>query len=110
MCISSVYGSSRYETVESIGCTWSNPCLVKLVYEGSSAAWSRAATLLAQLSQNSHNQKPKSSRWSCGSPSYQPLYGQDHILSFVKADALSPMIQILEANDQALHEALATLM
>lgn len=98
------------------------PCLVKLLSEGSVNAKSKAATSLAQLSQNSVTlRKTKSARWLCVPPSaesycivhnYQCTIKSTFCL--VKAGAVSPLVQILEGEereaDGAVLEALATLM
>lgn len=98
------------------------PCLVKLLSEGSIKAKSKAATSLAQLSQNSLAlRKTKLPRWLCVAPSAE-TYCLVHnsqctvksTFCLVKAGAVSPLIQILEDDnreaDGAVLEALATLM
>ncbi|XP_040375927.1 U-box domain-containing protein 44-like isoform X2 [Oryza brachyantha] len=98
------------------------PCLVKLLSEGSIKAKSKAATSLAQLSQNSVAlRKTKLPRWLCVAPSAE-TYCFVHncqctvksTFCLVKAGAISPLIQILEDDDReadgAVLEALATLM
>ncbi|XP_008800201.1 U-box domain-containing protein 44-like [Phoenix dactylifera] len=98
------------------------PCLVKLLSSGSVIAKSRAATSLAQLSQNSLALcKVKSSRWFCIPPSSETLCEVHrgncivkNTFCLVKAGALSPLVQILEGKereaDEAVLSALATLM
>lgn len=98
------------------------PCLVKLLSSGSVIAESRAATSLAQLSQNSLALcKAKSSRWLCIPPpseTFCEVHGGNCIVKntfcLVKAGALSPLVQILEGKereaDEAVLSALATLM
>uniref|UniRef100_A0A0D9VA77 Uncharacterized protein n=1 Tax=Leersia perrieri TaxID=77586 RepID=A0A0D9VA77_9ORYZ len=98
------------------------PCLVKLLSEGSIKAKSKAATSLAQLSQNSVAlRKTKSPRWLCVAPSaetYCLVHNRQCTIKstfcLVKAGAVSPLIQILEDDDReadgAVLEALATLM
>uniref|UniRef100_A0A0E0JTK9 Armadillo repeat-containing domain-containing protein n=1 Tax=Oryza punctata TaxID=4537 RepID=A0A0E0JTK9_ORYPU len=98
------------------------PCLVKLLSEGSIRAKSKAATSLAQLSQNSLAlRKTKLPRWLCVAPSAE-TYCLVHncqctvksTFCLVKAGAVSPLIQILENDDReadgAVLEALGTLM
>uniref|UniRef100_A0A0D9YK03 Uncharacterized protein n=1 Tax=Oryza glumipatula TaxID=40148 RepID=A0A0D9YK03_9ORYZ len=98
------------------------PCLVKLLSEGSIKAKSKAATSLAQLSQNSLAlRKTKLPRWLCVAPSAE-TYCLVHnsqctvksTFCLVKAGAVSPLIQILEDDnreaDGSVLEALATLM
>jgi vacuolar protein 8 len=98
------------------------PCLVKLLSEGSIKAKSKAATSLAQLSQNSLAlRKTKLPRWLCVAPSAE-TYCLVHnsqctvksTFCLVKAGVVSPLIQILEDDnreaDGAVLEALATLM
>ncbi|KAI5002138.1 hypothetical protein ZWY2020_026788 [Hordeum vulgare] len=98
------------------------PWLVKLLSEGSVKAKSKAATSLAQLSQNSVPlRKAKSPRWLCVPPSaesycivhdYQCTVKSTFCL--VKAGAVNPLVQILEGEereaDGAVLEALATLV
>ncbi|XP_010938607.1 U-box domain-containing protein 44 [Elaeis guineensis] len=98
------------------------PCLVKLLSSGSVIAKSRAATSLAQLSQNSLALcKVKSSRWLCLPPPSErfcEVHKDNCIVKntfcLVKAGALSPLVQILEGKereaDEAVLSALATLM
>ncbi|KAG8079073.1 hypothetical protein GUJ93_ZPchr0007g6294 [Zizania palustris] len=98
------------------------PCLVKLLSEGSIKAKSKAATSLAQLSQNSMVlRKTKLPRWLCVAPSAD-TYCLVHnfqctvksTFCLAKAGAVSPLVQILEGEeheaDGAVLEALATLM
>lgn len=99
------------------------PCLVKLLSDGSAITKSRAATSLAQLSQNSFAlSKAKSSRWwcamQCSSESFCELHNGHCIIKntycLVKAGALSPLLRILEGKerdaDEAVLDALVTLM
>ncbi|ONK63503.1 uncharacterized protein A4U43_C07F15890 [Asparagus officinalis] len=98
------------------------PCLVKLLSDGSAIAKSRAASSLAQLSQNSLSLcKNKSSRWFCvinSSESFCELHNGHCIIKntfcIVKAGAVSPLIRILEGKereaDEAVLNALSTLM
>nr|TKS03964.1 hypothetical protein D5086_0000147720 [Populus alba] len=98
------------------------PILVKLLSSESSVAKSRAATSLAQLSQNSLAlQKSRKSRWICLPPSAD-TFCQVHdgyciiksTFCLVKAGAVPPLIQILEGKDREADEAalnaLATLL
>ncbi|XP_034704817.1 U-box domain-containing protein 44-like [Vitis riparia] len=97
------------------------PLLVKLLSSGSPVAKCRAATSLAQLSQNSLSlRKSRSSRWFCVPPSVD-AYCEIHdgfcfvksTFCLLKADAISPLVQILEGDereaDEAALNALATL-
>lgn len=98
------------------------PVLVKLLSNGSFLAKSRAATSLAQLSQNSLSQrKSRKTRWLCVPPSADAFCeihdGYCFLKStfcLVKAGAVAPLIQILESNerkaDEAVLDALATLL
>lgn len=98
------------------------PLLVKLLTNGSPIAKCRAATSLAQLSQNSPSlRKSRTSRWLCAPPSIDAFCevhdGYCFVKStfcLVKAGAVSPLIQILEGKDreadEAVLSALATLM
>lgn len=98
------------------------PLLVKSLSSGSLVAKCRAATSLAQLSQNSSSlRKSRTLRWSCVPPSAEAVCevhgGQCYVKStfcIVKAGAVSPMIQILEGQereaDEAVLGALATLL
>lgn len=98
------------------------PCLVKLLSDGSAIAKSRAASSLAQLSQNSLSLcKIKSSRWFCvinSSESFCELHNGHCIIKntfcIVKAGAVSPLIRILEGKEREVDEtvlnALSTLM
>ncbi|KAK9123233.1 hypothetical protein Sjap_012835 [Stephania japonica] len=95
--------------------------LVKVLSTGSPTAISRAATSLAQLSQNSLSlSKSRPSRWLCAAPanSHCEVHG-DHCsikdsFCLVKAGAISPLIQILEGKvrdaDEPVLSALATLL
>jgi vacuolar protein 8 len=98
------------------------PILVKLLSSESSVAKCRAATSLAQLSQNSLAlQKSRKSRWICMPPSAD-TFCQVHdgycviksTFCLVKAGAVPPLIQILEGKDREADEAalnaLATLL
>ncbi|KAF8398286.1 hypothetical protein HHK36_017213 [Tetracentron sinense] len=96
--------------------------LVKLLSTGSPIAKCRAATSLAQLSQNSLSlRKSRTSRWLCVPPSADAFCevhdGYCFVKStfcLVKAGAITPLVQILEGNnreaDEAVLSALATLM
>ncbi|RVW28086.1 U-box domain-containing protein 43 [Vitis vinifera] len=97
------------------------PLLVKLLSSGSPVAKCRAATSLAQLSQNSLSlRKSRSSRWFCVPPSVD-AYCEIHdgfcfvksTFCLLKAGAISPLVQILEGDereaDEAALNALATL-
>lgn len=97
------------------------PLLVKLLSSGSPVAKCRAATSLAQLSQNSLSlRKSRSSRWFCVPPSVD-AYCEIHdgfcfvksTFCLLKAGAISPLVQILEGDereaDEAALSALATL-
>ncbi|EOY19978.1 hypothetical protein QUC31_005880 [Theobroma cacao] len=98
------------------------PLLVKLVSSGSLAAKCKAATSLAQLSQNSLSlRKLKKSSWFCVPPSTTAFCGVHDGYCFVKstfclvkAGAIPPLIQILEGKDREADEAalnaLATLL
>ncbi|KAJ9685066.1 hypothetical protein PVL29_017195 [Vitis rotundifolia] len=97
------------------------PLLVKLLSSGSPVAKYRAATSLAQWSQNSLSlRKSRSSRWFCVPPSIDAYYEIHDGFCFVKstfcllkARAISPLVQILEGDereaDEAALNALATL-
>ncbi|PON74401.1 Coatomer beta subunit [Parasponia andersonii] len=98
------------------------PLLVKLLSSGSSIAKCRAATSLAQLSQNSLSlRKSKTSRWFCAPPS-AIAFCEVHdghcfvksTLCLVKAGAVSLLLKILEGKereaDEAVLGALATLL
>ncbi|KAJ1428164.1 Armadillo-type fold [Sesbania bispinosa] len=89
------------------------PLLVKLLSSGSTITKFRAATSLAQLSQNSVSLKrSKKSRWLCVPPSMD-AYCEVHdgycfvnsTFCLVKAGAVSPLIQILEDKDEEAVEA-----
>ncbi|KAK6933857.1 hypothetical protein RJ641_036751 [Dillenia turbinata] len=98
------------------------PLLVKFLSSGSMIAKSRAATALAQLSQNSLSlQKSRTSKWLCIPPSMDAFCHVHNGYCFVKstfclvkADAVSPLIKILEGKereaDEAVLNALATLL
>ncbi|XP_038892373.1 U-box domain-containing protein 44-like [Benincasa hispida] len=98
------------------------PLLVKLLSSESPIAQSKAATSLAQLSQNSLSlSKSRTSRWLCGPPSKDSIcevHGRQCFIKktfcLVKADAIPPMIQILEGKesevDEAVLSALTTLL
>ncbi|GAV79033.1 LOW QUALITY PROTEIN: KAP domain-containing protein [Cephalotus follicularis] len=98
------------------------PVLVNLLSSGSIVAKCRAATSLAQLSQNSLSlAKSRKDRWLCVSRSAHPFcevheaycFGRNTIC-LVEAGALSPLLQILEGDkreaDEAVLNALATLL
>ncbi|KAK2979206.1 hypothetical protein RJ640_027500 [Escallonia rubra] len=96
--------------------------LVKLLSDGSSVAKCRAATSLAQLSQNSLSlSKSRKSKWLCVPPSAEGFCevhdGYCSVKStfcLVKSGVVSPLIQILEGNEREAEEAvlsaLATLL
>ncbi|XAR54430.1 hypothetical protein NMG60_11029548 [Bertholletia excelsa] len=98
------------------------PLLVKTLSKGSPIAKSRAATSLAQLSQNSFSlRKSKSPRWLCVPASAEAFcHVHDSYCSvkstfcLVKAEAVPALIQVLEGNereaDEAVLGALATLL
>lgn len=98
------------------------PLLVKLLSSESPVAQSKAATSLAQLSQNSLSlSKSRNSRWLCVPPSKDSsceVHGRHCFIKrtfcLVKADAIRPMIQILEGKesevDEAVLSALTTLL
>lgn len=98
------------------------PLLVKLLSNGPVIAKTRAATSLAQLSQNSLSlRKSKKSRWLCVPPSADAFCevhdGYCFVKStfcLVKAGAVSPLVQVLESKereaDEAVLGALATLL
>ncbi|KAG8656701.1 U-box domain-containing protein 44 [Manihot esculenta] len=98
------------------------PLLVKLLSSGSVVAKCRAATSLAQLSQNSLAlRKSRKSRWTC-IPHSAEAFCEVHdgycivknTFCLVKAGAVSPLIKILEREereaDEAVLDALATLL
>ncbi|XP_062115662.1 U-box domain-containing protein 44-like [Humulus lupulus] len=98
------------------------PLLVKLLSSESSVAKCKAATSLAQLSQNSLSlRKSKTSSWFCAPPSAS-AYCEVHegycfvksTLCLVKAGAVSPLLKTLEGKereaDEAVLSALATLL
>ncbi|KAK3028933.1 hypothetical protein RJ639_039531 [Escallonia herrerae] len=96
--------------------------LVKLLSDGSSVAKCRAATSLAQLSQNSLSlSKSRKSRWLCVPPSaegfcevHEGYCSVKSTFCLVKSGVVSPLIQILKGNereaDEAVLSALATLL
>ncbi|KAM1018296.1 hypothetical protein ACFX2C_039937 [Malus domestica] len=98
------------------------PLLVKLLSSGSPVAKCRAATSLAQFSQNSSSlMKSRKSRWLCVPPSQDAVCevhdGKCFVKStfcLVKAGAIPPIIQILEGKEREADEAalsvLATLL
>ncbi|KAK8508673.1 hypothetical protein V6N13_116186 [Hibiscus sabdariffa] len=98
------------------------PLLVKLLSWGSLVAKCRAATALAQLSQNSVSlRKSKKQSWFCVSPSataFCEVHDGYCILKntfcLVKAGAIPPLVQILEGKereaDEAVLNAMATLL
>lgn len=94
------------------------PCLVKLLSANSIVTKSRAATSLAQLSQNTLSlSKAKSSRWFCVPPSAEKLCGVHNGLCLVKntfclvkAGALSPLVQILEGKERQADETVLTAL
>ncbi|KAL5543690.1 hypothetical protein UlMin_007474 [Ulmus minor] len=96
--------------------------LVKLLSSESSVAKCKAATSLAQLSQNSLSlRKSRSSRWFCVPPS-SDAFCEVHdgycfvknTFCLVKAGAITPMIKILEGKereaDESVLSAMATLL
>lgn len=97
------------------------PLLVKLLSTGSLVAKCRAATSLAQLSQNSLAlRKSRKSRWTC-IPRSAEVFCEVHdcycivkrTFCLVKAGAICPLIKILEGEereaDEAVLDALGTL-
>ena len=97
------------------------PLLLKLLSSGSPVAKCRAATSLAQLSQNTLSlRKSRKSRWLCVPPSAD-AYCEVHdaycfvnsTFCLIKAGAISPLVKILEGEDRDADEAvlgsLATL-
>ncbi|WCJ39033.1 U-box domain-containing protein 43 [Euphorbia peplus] len=98
------------------------PLLVKLLSSESSLAKSRAATSLAQLSQNTLTlSKSRKSRWTCITPSNAAsceVHGSSctvkNTFCLVKAGAVSHLVKILEGEereaDEAVLNALATLL
>ncbi|PWA56657.1 armadillo-type fold protein [Artemisia annua] len=98
------------------------PVLVKMLSEGPIIAKCRAATSLAQLSKNSLNlRKSKKSTWLCVPPSAEAFCEVHNGYCFVKstfclvkANAVSPLIKILQGSqreaDEAALEALSTLL
>ncbi|KAJ4834987.1 hypothetical protein Tsubulata_019275 [Turnera subulata] len=94
------------------------PLLVKFLSSESSIAKCRAATCLAQLSQNSLAlRKPGKSRWACMRPS-SDTFCQVHdgycvvrsSFCLVKAGAIPPLIRILEGNDREADEAVVSAL
>ncbi|KAL2591895.1 hypothetical protein GLYMA_12G040400v4 [Glycine max] len=98
------------------------PLLVKLLSSGSAITKFKAATALAQLSQNSPSlRRSRKSRWLCVAPSVN-AYCEVHdgycfvssTFCLIKAGAVSPLIQILEDKDweavEAALNALSTLL
>lgn len=96
--------------------------LVKLLVHGSVVAKSRAATCLAQLSQNSLSlKKSRKSNWLCAPPSMDG-YCEVHdgycspksTFCLIKADAVAHLIRVLEGTereaDEAVLSSLATLL
>ncbi|XP_022764813.1 U-box domain-containing protein 44-like [Durio zibethinus] len=98
------------------------PLLVKLLSSGSLVAKCRAATSLAQLSQNSLSlRKSKKSSWFCVPPSttafcevHDGYCFVKNTFCLVKAGAIPSLIQILEGKDreadEAVLNAIATLL
>ncbi|KAE9584809.1 hypothetical protein Lalb_Chr25g0282321 [Lupinus albus] len=98
------------------------PLLVKLLSSGSPMTKSKAATSLAQLSKNSLTlRKSRKSRWLCVLPSvdaYCGVHGGDCFVNstfcLVKADAVRPLVRILEDKEsdaaEAALNALSTLL
>ncbi|KAF5445958.1 hypothetical protein F2P56_031629 [Juglans regia] len=98
------------------------PLLVKLLSSESPVAKCRAATSLAQLSQNTLSlRKSRKSRWLCVPPSadafcevHDGYCFVNSTFCLVKAGAITPLVQILEGNDrqadEAVLSALATLL
>ncbi|KAG5118337.1 hypothetical protein JHK82_032757 [Glycine max] len=91
------------------------PLLVKLLSSGSAITKFKAATALAQLSQNSPSlRRSRKSRWLCVAPSVN-AYCEVHdgycfvssTFCLIKAGAVSPLIQILEDKDWEAVEAAA---
>ncbi|KAK1317305.1 hypothetical protein QJS10_CPA05g00775 [Acorus calamus] len=98
------------------------PSLVKLLSVGSSIAKSRAATSLAQLSQNTISlNKRKTAKWMCV-PSPAEGFCEVHnnkcsvkgSFCLIKAGAVPPLVQALEGKereaDEAVLDALSTLV
>ncbi|XP_065868378.1 U-box domain-containing protein 44-like [Euphorbia lathyris] len=98
------------------------PLLVKLLSSGSLLSKCRAATSLAQLSENSLTlRKSRKSRWTCMSYSNAAsceVHGGSctvkNTFCLVKAGAVAPLVKILEGEereaDEAVLGALATLV
>ena len=98
------------------------PLLVKFLSSESTIAQCRAATSLAQLSQNSLSlRKSRTSRWLCVPPSTDAFCEVHEGYCFVKstfclvkASAVPPLLKILEGRereaDEAVLSALATLL
>ncbi|GAB2270653.1 hypothetical protein Dimus_005532 [Dionaea muscipula] len=90
------------------------PLLVKLLSEGTVVAKLRAATSLAQLSQNSVSlRRSKVSRWTCISPPIDP-FCEVHVghctvkgnFCLVKAGAVPPLIHSLHGKEREADEAI----
>lgn len=89
------------------------PLLVKLLSSGSPTTKSRAANSLAQLSQNSLSlRKSRKSRWLCVQPSmnahcevHDGYCFANSTFCLVKANAVSPLIEILEDKEKEVVEA-----
>ncbi|KAI9124623.1 hypothetical protein K1719_004545 [Acacia pycnantha] len=89
------------------------PLLVKLLSSGSPITKSRAATSLAQLSQNSVSlRRSRKSRWFCVPPStdaHCEVHDSNCVVKstfcLVKAGAVPPLIQILEDKEKEAVEA-----
>ncbi|XP_044488117.1 U-box domain-containing protein 44-like isoform X2 [Mangifera indica] len=89
------------------------PLLVKLLSSGSVIARSRAASALAQLSQNSLSlRKSKTSRWLCVPPSadafcevHDGYCFVNSTFCLVKAGAIPPLVQVLEGKEREADEA-----
>ncbi|KAK8671320.1 hypothetical protein V6N13_037916 [Hibiscus sabdariffa] len=98
------------------------PLLVKLLSCGSTITKCRAATALAQLSQNSVSlKKSKKPSWFCVPPSgttfcevHNGYCTVKNTFCMVKAGAVPPLVQILEGRergaDEAVLNAMATLL
>ncbi|XP_042515000.1 U-box domain-containing protein 44-like isoform X2 [Macadamia integrifolia] len=94
------------------------PCLVKLLSTGSPTAKCRAATSLAQLSQNTlYLSKSRASKWLCIPPSVDAFCEVHDGYCFIKstfcllkAGALSPLIQILEGEDREADETVLSAL
>ncbi|KAJ9563439.1 hypothetical protein OSB04_008599 [Centaurea solstitialis] len=98
------------------------PVLVKLLSEGPIIAKCRAATSLAQLSQNSLSlRKSKTPRWLCVPPSSEAFCEVHNSYCFVKSNfclvksgAVPPLVRISEGDKREAYEAalgaIATLL